>query len=128
VFNCYAVADILKAHPHTHTHLPYVVGSSSTVQEHIFGRLKILGPVWYRSLGPADEFAGARTSAILLSILVEVYELVQGSKGHRSETEIVEGHRSETETVEGHGSETETVELLSSVNTVLKLFTNSVSN
>jgi hypothetical protein len=88
---------------HTRLPLPYVVRSSSTVQEHIFGRLKILGPVRYRSLGPADEFAGARTGAILFSILVEVYELVQGSKEHRSETEIVE--------------------LVWSVNTLLKLFT-----
>ena len=76
--------------------------SSSTIQEHIFGRLKILWPVWYRSLGPADEFAGARTGAILLSILVEVNELVQSSKRYRSETEVVE--------------------LLPSVNTVLKIF------
>jgi uncharacterized protein (DUF2236 family) len=93
---------------HAQPRLPYVVWSSSTVQEHIFGRLKILGPVWCRCLGPADEFAGARTGAILLSILVEVYKLVQGSKGHRSETE--------------------TVEMPSSVNTVLQLFASSVSN
>ena len=88
---------------HTQPRLPYVVRSSSTIQEHILGRLNILRPVWYRSLGPADEFAGARAGAILLSILVQVYKLVQGLKGHRSETEIVE--------------------LLSSVNT---LFTYSV--
>jgi len=91
---------------HTKPRLPYVVRASSTVQEHILGRLKILGPVWCRSLGLADEFAGARAGAILLSILVQVYKLVQGSKGHRSETE--------------------TVELLSSVNTLCKLLTYSV--
>ena len=55
---------------HTQSRLPYVVRSPSAVQEHILGRLKVLGSVWYRSLGPTDEFAGARAGAILLSVLV----------------------------------------------------------
>ena len=92
----------------TESHLPYVVRSSSTIQENILGRLKILRPVWYRSLGPADEFAGTRTGAILFSILVKIYEFVQGSKGDRSEIEIGE--------------------MLSFVDILQKLFRYSVSN
>ena len=74
----------------TQPRIPYIVRASSTIQEHVLGRLKILGPVWYRSLGIADEFSGARAGAIVLSILVQVYKFVQGSKGHRSETERVD--------------------------------------
>lgn len=64
-------------------HVPEVSVPPAAEQEHVLGRGEVLG-LPLEVLGPAGKPPGAGAAAVTLAVLVQVDELVQGTKRDRS--------------------------------------------